>query len=93
MSRYGRAGSTAPRTITARYPGTCGACGNAFPAGARITYAGKGSVKHDGCSFDPLVQEMRERDARPLNPWTNPVRAYQAPRGRCEDAPACGCCD
>jgi hypothetical protein len=75
------------RVITARRAdecraGTCEAGTRTISAGERINYGGPGAVSHAACE-----------------PISDPRRRYQGAsrrygyRGKCEDAPCCGCCD
>ena len=71
------------RIITARRADTCGDCGAAIAAGTRINYGGPGAVSHAACQ--PI-------DA-PRASYRRSRYAYTPRRGKCEDAPCCGCCD
>lgn len=70
------------RTITARYPGTCRACRGAINPGDTIRHAGRGRSYHADCSDDGVTT------VRTSSGWTGTRNT----RGRCEDAPCCGCC-
>lgn len=74
----------AVRTITARYPGTCGSCGEPIEVGSTINYGGRGAVAHVNCQPVARVRVGR---------GTRVYRGYSATGRRCEDAPCCGCCD
>jgi hypothetical protein len=80
------------RTMVARYRGTCLTCAASIIPGDEIVYAGRGLTDHAGeCA------EERDPDARPTSRRTrSTARPYygagRRPRGRCEDAPCCGCC-
>ena len=68
------------RTMRARYPGRCAATGAPFKPGALIYY-------------DPATK----RATLALTTITfsgerGPVHFIRNARGRCEDAPCCGCC-
>ena len=68
-----------------RYPGTCDKCGTRVRAykGVLIAPTEPGSpwiVRHESCA------DGSETSARP-------ARSDRRYRGRCEDAPCCGCCD
>ena len=54
MSRYGRD----PRTMTARYPGTCAECGEPFAAGAVIFYYPLGRKALSGECADRASREF-----------------------------------
>ncbi len=77
------------RTIKARYPGDCAACGGNFPKGALILYDRQAprmkKARHADCGAaddDNDVIEIR----------TSTGTYDQRRGGRCEDAPCCGCC-
>lgn len=84
--------TTAPRTMTARYRGTCLTCSGTILPGDDIVYAGRSLTYHTGeCA------EQRDPDATPAPRRSRSTgrRYYGAgprARGRCEDAPCCGCC-
>ena len=61
---------------------TCEQATRAISAGERISYGGPGAVTHAGCT--PVDDPRRRYRGR---------YPYAARRGRCEDAPCCGCCD
>jgi hypothetical protein len=70
------------KTMTARYPGRCSATGARIKPGATIYY-------------DPATK--RATLAPVLNSITfigenGPNHFTRNSRGRCEDAPCCGCC-
>ncbi len=92
----------ANRIMAARYAGKCGgptpdsACDGTITAGQSINYGGKGRVSHESCG------EVSAENAAPAKGRTSyrrrsSYRSYNSyrpsyPRGRCEDAPCCGCC-
>lgn len=83
--------ATTLRAMTARYPGTCSTCAEPIKPGDDIEHAGRGLTYHAGpCAAD------RDVTATPA-PKRPAARRYRsryvsAYRGRCEDAPCCGCC-
>jgi hypothetical protein len=85
--------TTAPRTMVARYRGTCLTCSGTIIPGDEITYAGRGLTYHVG----PCTDE-RDPDAAPTSTPSRGRRrgtyygSGPRARGRCEDAPCCGCC-
>lgn len=86
-------------TMTARYPGVCQATGQAFEAGATIEYnkAARSTklIKHAPAGATPPVTPRPGRFARYGSNYTRfsgGAEAYTNKRGRCEDAPCCGCC-
>jgi hypothetical protein len=78
-----------PRTMVARFPGTCLACRAPIVKGSTIVYGGKGNVRHGDCSDAPKQDTRGTGWVR--GSYTSNGRTYS--RGRCEDAPCCGCCD
>jgi hypothetical protein len=67
-----------------RYPGPCVACGTRVQAG-------RGTLEKQGSRF--AVRCAACAPSAPARVVPLPAhRAYQR-RGRCEDAPCCGCCD
>lgn len=96
------------KTMIAKYPGTCRACGNAICRGDEINFFGKGHAEHSACLDE--TQRANEDEAAGLERGTlaNDRRlarrglsvtrfssgtvVTQNSRGRCEDAPCCGCC-
>ncbi len=68
------------RTITARFPGTCVLTGQRINPGDEITHQrGVGSVLVRRGSVSDVIE-------------TSGGVFYRNKNGRCEDAPACGCC-
>jgi len=65
--------------IIARYPGKCAATGRPFNAGDLIDYTKKRAV---------LIAENKSIEIR----FASGDTFYRNARGRCEDAPCCGCC-
>jgi hypothetical protein len=103
--------------MIARFPGTCGACGEAIAKGDPINFYGKGHAEHADCEdpgnpahlhpddydesgteegFPPSRAELAS-DRRAARNGLTVIRTSggtftQNSRGRCEDAPCCGCC-
>lgn len=100
--------SKAMKTMIAKYPGICRACGEAIKRGDTINFFGRGTAEHLNC--DSPQSRHDEDEAAGLEPGTlaNDRRlakrglsvtrfssgavVTQNSRGRCEDAPCCGCC-
>ncbi len=91
--------TTTLRPMTARYRGTCTTCAKPIRPGDAIEHAGRGLTYHAGeCAeqHDPDAQPepARRRNGRrgytvrTSSGWTGTRNS----RGRCEDAPCCGCC-
>lgn len=68
-----------------RYAAACSRCGNRVPAqGGMLERTEDGyAVRHTVCSFAPSVVAFR---------FGSGATVMQNARGRCEDAPCCGCC-
>jgi hypothetical protein len=69
-------------TMTARYPGTCRGCRKRITPGDLIVHIRRGASYHVDCSGEKQVNTIR----------TSGGTFYRNARGRCEDAPCCGCC-
>jgi len=69
------------KTIRAKYPGRCSKTGAAFQAGAAINY----DTKTRRAFLAPPGLVITYNEGRPQYFMRNP-------RGRCIDAPCCGCC-
>ena len=100
------------KTMIARFPGKCSACGQPIHAGDTINFFGKGHAEHAHCQPDDCAahddDEYREdgfppsraqlaSDRRLARQGLTVIRTSggtftQNSRGRCEDAPCCGCC-
>lgn len=95
------------KTMTAKYPGQCSACGEPIHRGDTINFFGKGRVEHaehrfDGAESEDVVAGLEPgtlaNDRRMAKRGLSVIRfssgevMTQNSRGRCEDAPCCGCC-
>lgn len=73
--------------MTNRYRGVCSVCGGTVPANGGTCYrqGRRWAVKHLACaaSGEPEVYTVR---------FSSGATMTQNRRGRCEDAPCCGCC-
>lgn len=76
------------RVITARYTGTCGKCKEPIAKGSQINYGGKGRTSHEACGPVDTAAPVNGYNRRSAYYGTN-----SRGRGKCEDAPCCGCCD
>lgn len=84
------------KTMQARYAGFDSRTGASIRPGDQIQY--DTATKRAWLS-EPGDLDDGQQDARPHNPtWVSHVwnsggrEYYQNKRGRCEDAPCCGCC-
>jgi hypothetical protein len=84
------------RTLTARFASTCAACGDSIVPGTLIV-GGKGTpYVHTDCTA-PVFVGTPARRGRPATGSTytrfsSGAEVFTNRRGRCEDAPCCGCC-
>jgi hypothetical protein len=76
--------------FTNRYAGKCGKCGAGVPAGAGLCERvnGKFTAFHKSCGAGPVFAAPVSTVFR-----TSGGTFYQNAKGRCEDAPCCGCCN
>lgn len=92
-------GPMTTKEITAKFKGRCIGCPNPVLPGQAILFHGKGRSEHVECGLynDDLDGVPFDRG------YGNPVRVHvtrfnsgatqiRNTRGRCEDAPCCGCC-
>lgn len=83
------------KTMTARYPGTCAHTGAPIYPGDTIDYHGRGrSILRTRASARDLDSpEIRPTDIGVTDHIVIGGQSYyRNKRGRCEDAPCCGCC-
>ena len=69
--------------ITSKYNGTCAACGGGIRKGERIDWERGKRPNHATCGQGRSVA---------ITFGATGATMYQNSRGRCEDAPCCGCC-
>jgi hypothetical protein len=72
------------RTMTARFPGRCRGCDAGIVPGDIIVHGGRGKTYHVDCNGRTEITTI-------YFPSTGNT-IYRNARGRCEDAPCCGCC-
>jgi hypothetical protein len=98
------------KTMTAKYPGTCAACGDPIKRGDTINFFGRGKATHASChggdsesytnedeqaglEQGTLANDRRlARNGLSVARFSSGAVTTQNSRGRCEDAPCCGCC-
>ena len=84
------------KKISLKYEGKCRECGAALAAGETAYWYGKGKVYGIGCHSAPKGKDAWRRKLTRENPGLiilgNGTEIWQNPKGRCEDAPCCGCC-
>lgn len=70
-----------------KYPGTCCYCGGYVPVnGGNVSKHGRlWEVSHLACKSSGKAEVITTR-------FNSGAEVYQNRRGRCEDAPCCGCC-
>lgn len=94
--------------MQSKYPGSCRVCGSRVAAGETIAYHGRGlGISCAACAdeadtneddFAGLERGTLANDRRLASQGLTVVRTSsgavwtQNRRGRCEDAPCCGCC-
>ena len=77
------------KTITLKFEGKCADCGATLPVGSTARWYGRGRVY----GFDCHTKETSSNQK--INTVYFPSTGgfvYQNSKGRCEDAPCCGCC-
>lgn len=84
------------KTMTARFPGYCARTGARILPGDLIDYHGRGrSVLRERAGARDLDSpELRPTDVGAVSDHIviGDQSFYRNRRGRCEDAPCCGCC-
>ena len=95
------------KIMIAKYSGQCRACGEAIRRGDTIAFFGRGHAEHQECASEHRRDEdaaaglepgTLATDRRAASNGLTVVRfssgetITQNSRGRCEDAPCCGCC-
>jgi hypothetical protein len=85
------------KEMTARFPGTCIRTGLEVRPGDRIIFHGKGRVEllRNAELERARASETGRGRTRPVSDtftFSSGHTAYRNARGRCEDAPCCGCC-
>ena len=86
-------------TITAKFPGTCKDCNTPIARGEKIEWSKASGARHADCA------KMRTPRRRPMTGAAPNTKVHTVQfngeddtiftrnaRGRCEDAPCCGCC-
>jgi hypothetical protein len=80
------------KTITAKYTGTCAATGARILAGDLIQWSKGRAVLLERRRAVLLERRRTAVDTITLYGEHGPNTYYQNARGRCIDAPCCGCC-
>ena len=82
-------------TMTARYPGRCAQTGREFRPGARIDYdkRTKRAILLDDGTPPKFEDPATGRYLSHIIRTSSGAELYRNKRGRCEDAPCCGCCN
>ena len=84
-----------------RYPGPCSSCGvtvapndgTATKIGSRWTVRHADCASVAACDAETVARApRRERYGSSYARFSSGAEVYQNRRGRCEDAPCCGCC-
>lgn len=96
------------KTMIAKYSGRCTSCGESIQPGDTINFYGRGRAQHYDCEsphakpdedaaagLEPGTLANDRRLAKrglSVTRFADGAVATQNSRGRCEDAPCCGCC-
>jgi hypothetical protein len=89
--------TTTARILTAKFPGTCPACKGRIVRGTEIRHEGRGLAYHTHCESTGAAPLPPRYSARTrVNTFrfggSDNTTYTRNSRGRCEDAPCCGCC-
>jgi hypothetical protein len=85
------------KQITLKYSAECRECGSYLPAGSRANYYNKNHIYGLSCHSG----ELKEKDGNLVDSKGNigwvittasGAEVFQNYKGRCIDAPCCGCC-
>ena len=68
-------------TMISKYSGTCRDCGEKINKGDRINWSRATGAVHENCESGSMVIR-----------FSSGAEIYRNRKGRCEDAPCCGCC-
>ncbi len=83
-------------TIKARYPSQCAVCGGAIAPGDAIEWTRGSRARHTTCAGQTAGEHRIKRAARRYGSsytrFSSGAEVFTNKRGRCEDAPCCGCC-
>ena len=79
------------RTMRARYPGRCAATGAAIRPGALIYYD-TAARRATLAPVAPVANSIRPDYVSHVIDFGDGREYYRNKKGRCEDAPCCGCC-
>lgn len=77
------------KTLIAKYKSTCFECGQAITPGQKIKFYGSHHSEHENCQ---TAGESSGQSAGVVTFQTSGGSFTRNSRGRCEDAPCCGCC-
>lgn len=86
------------KLITLKFEGKCAdkSCGAVLPVGSKAKWYGRGRVYGIGChGSKPSKKRYGGYRNSGINVYYSPSTGNewsQNARGRCEDAPCCGCC-
>ena len=89
------------KTITLKFAGKCRECGTDLPAGTKAKWYGRGRVYGLDCHAAPNGLRYNSSgelvDKEGHIGWVaqngDGSESYRNYKGRCEDAPCCGCCN
>lgn len=96
------------KTMIAKYAGKCATCGEAIARGDTINFYGRGRAEHYNCESPHTAQDediaaglepgtlandrKLAKAGLSVTRFSSGAVTTQNSRGRCEDAPCCGCC-
>jgi hypothetical protein len=85
------------RSMVAKYAGRCTACAQPIGKGDKIAHAGRGATYHEACAASRFGLDGTQLPQEPApvgQAYQSTARRFRTlPRGKCIDAPCCGCCD
>lgn len=87
-------------TITAKFSSVCPSCGQTISAGDQVEWMRGTQATHAGCkrvirAVERFKRQSTGRSHRYGSSYTrfaSGAEVFTNRRGRCEDAPCCGCC-
>lgn len=82
-------------TITARFSSQCPVCGQRIGKGSRVEWERGSMARHVECCGQTGGERQASQSKRYGSTYTrfsSGAEVFTNKRGRCEDAPCCGCC-
>ena len=80
--------------ITARFSSVCPDCGSRIAAGSKVEWRKGDKARHVNCSntSTPALESRGSESGIVYTRFSSVAEVYRNRKGRCEDAPCCGCC-